>query len=297
MKKIVKVVALLSIVAAVMMGCKNPAGGNTDDPTGGNTTGGSTTGGSTNDSDTPAPGGDTTKPADTTPAPQTKFTNAAWVATGITEAYGGVYIDYANIGVPANFKITDYDYIKVNATLSKAGEEVTTAWKTGFIHFQDEDEVNHTVQNINNGFSSKYGSVYLPVADLGGKALKKIMVQNAQDNVDTIKVNYIEFVKVEDGAIPVANLDDAVAKGSAGKKVVFHVVYDDTAKANNGVGQLQLNEKPWTASSVTFVATAKVSDGEENFEVAYADVKSVYDAGYTATSFYNGANLQYIYLK
>lgn len=58
MKKIVKVVALLSIAAAVMMGCKQPTGGNTDDPTGGNTTGGNTTGGSTTDSDTPAPGGD-----------------------------------------------------------------------------------------------------------------------------------------------------------------------------------------------------------------------------------------------
>lgn len=64
MKKIVKVVALLSIAAAVMMGCKNPAGGNTDDPTGGNTTGGN----NTPSSEAPAPTDPTTPTTPVTPA-------------------------------------------------------------------------------------------------------------------------------------------------------------------------------------------------------------------------------------
>lgn len=225
-----------------------------------------------------------------------KYTNASWVTTGITEKNSGVFINAEDIGLPDDFDLTAYDYIKVNATLSKDGAEVTTAWNTGYVHFVDEDDTNHSVYNINNGFSSKYGSVYCPVADFGGKALKKICVQNSSDNVDTIKVNYIQFIKVEDGAVPVASLDAAITAGESGKTVVFHVAYSDKASDNNGVGQIQLPSSPWTASSITFVAT-NVAAGEESFEVDYDDLEAVYADGYTATSFYNGASLQYIYIK
>ena len=231
---------------------------------------------------------------------QTKFTNDNWIKTGVEKQYDGVYIDWADIGLPEDFNFSDYAYLKINATLLKDDVEVITEWNTGFIHLSDADGNNvQTISNINNNRSSDYNSTWFPIGELES-APAKISVQNAQNNVDTIKVNYLEFVSIEEYSklLLEPTLKNIITEGVEGNTVVFGIVYTDEATSNNGVGQLQLDKSPWTVGNVRFISGSSVAPNKiEEFEVSYKDIKSDYDNGYTAWSFYNGALLQYVYIK
>ncbi|MCH5293382.1 MAG: hypothetical protein J1E07_06605, partial [Treponema sp.] len=252
-------------------------------------------------------GGQTDNGGDSNPgnsnAPKTKFTNSAW-NKAVEKQYDGVFIDVSSIDYPENFDFSEYDFLKVNVTFSKGGEEVTTAWSTGFAHLQKKNGDSHetllTISNINNGVSSKYNSAWFPIAMLK-EVPEQLAVQSAEgsDKIDLVTVNYIEFVKIEGLKKGVENnVASIVNSGKTGDKVVFAVVYDDSAKNYNGIGQIQLPDSPWTASDVTFLSDGNVKPGYiQEIEKSYDEVKTASDTGYTGLSFYNGAFLQYVYIK
>ena len=245
-------------------------------------------------------GGEDPENPDDPNAPKTKFTNPTW-NTAIKDPYNGVFIDVSSIDYPENFDFSEYDFLKVNVTFSKGGEEVTTLWSTGFAHLQKENGDNLlTIQNINNGVSSKYNSAWFPIAMLK-EVPTQLAVQSAVggDEIDFVTVNYIEFVKIEGLKKGVENnVASIVNSGKTGDKVVFAVVYDTFVASNNGIGWIQLPDAPWTASDVTFLSDGNVEPGYiQEIEKSYDEVKTASDAGYTGLAFFNGAFLQYVYIK
>lgn len=291
MKKIVKVVALLSMAAAVMMGCKNPAGGNTDDPTGGNTTGGN----NTPSSEAPAPTDPTTPTTPTTPdtpAPQTKFTNAAWELVP-SQAYDGITITLAD--VLGDTDISKYEALKVNITfLNAENKEIVYNYDndtpansdlTGQVVSLGAGDWNpiETVNNVIPQGVSENEGVYIPLS----ADVKKIAVQNGDTKCKKMKINYIELIEKGEGSV-YATLKSAQAALTAGKKA--YVAFTMTSDGKGGWGLGGLVDASWQVAE-EIKAPATYTPGE----VIEVEVSKLADA--KNINFYNGASFAYIRIK
>lgn len=205
------------------------------------------------------------------------------------------------MGLDEKLKWSDYDYLKINATLLKDNKEVISS-NAGLINLKkDTKEIAHKY-NINDVLSSKYGSVYFPITTDIPTTIEVLRSAENNDVVDTIKVNSIEFIKLEDeNATSVeADLSKVIEKGTELKssKVVFVFAYNEKVTAYNGIGGLASSDWTDNSTKVSFNADGEPSVGKiVPTEIDFSIIKQEYDNGYININVYNGACLQYIYLK
>ena len=246
-----------------------------------------------------------------TPEVKTKYTNDNWVndapKSGANE-YPGVFIGLADIGLDENLKLSDYDYVKINVTYSKGGEDLGNI---GFVHFAtNDDETLSFARDFNKDMGSKYASAYLPITGVINDVSKaqKFMIQcdNQKGQVDKIKVNYIEFVKIPglkkgvsyDSTWTNSYMKQILNAGASGDTVVFGLAYSDEVEAYNGV--FGLADSKWASNSkeIAFSAGGDAKAGMiEEFTVSYDDLKAEADKDFVNLNSYNGAALQYVYIK
>lgn len=246
-----------------------------------------------------------------TPEVKTKYTNDNWVndapKSGANE-YPGVFIGLADIGLDENLKLSDYDYVKINVTYSKGGEDLGNI---GFVHFAtNDDETLSFARDFNKDMGSKYASAYLPITGVINDVSKaqKFMIQcdNQKDQVDKIKVNYIEFVKIPglkkgvsyDSTWTNSYMKQILNAGASGDTVVFGLAYSDEVEAYNGV--FGLADSNWASNSkeIAFSAGGDAKAGMiEEFTVSYDDLKAEADKDFVNLNSYNGVALQYVYIK
>ena len=297
MKKMKRISAVLLLAAGFALafgGCSN-----TKDETGteqggeagsGDETGG--TGDSNNDSENP----------DDPNAPKTKFTNSDWKATP-SAAYGNLIIALDDLDID----YSKYDFIKVNAKFLDAdGKEIlyTNNIATGQVLVENgkqygaDDYKSLSVTNMNS-ISSDFSSAYIPIKSLGFEP-KKINVQNAGENVKSYAVNYIEFVKIP--GLKKATEKKAASitsAGTSGDTVVFVVSYGKELSTSWGIGGMQ--DSSWTNFDPNvgeFHPTSTTSAGSiDEFSFDFDKIKKSFEDGFVNFNFYNGAELQYVYIK
>lgn len=310
--------ALLAVgFALVFGGCSNTKDETETEQDGGDETGG--TGDSNNDSENP----------DDPNAPKTRYTSDAWVKNDFTgedgkpSLYPTLNIALDSISLDENLKVSDYDYVKVNVTYTKNSKEVTN--NKGSVRIEDADANYLSYTEYVNAMSSEYSSAYLPIKGVidDFSIAKQISIQcnNAKwdsttnanvlsEEIDNIKVNYIEFVKIANVKKGVSCnkeswgdgnsfVEEIVKAGKAGDKVVFAFVYDSEDKEGWGIAQLQSNdgEDKGLDLSKGNGKGSTAAGGIEEFEVSYDDVKSDATSGRTSIWFGNSAALQYVYIK
>ena len=239
---------------------------------------------------------------------KTKYTNSAWVKTGITAAYDGLYLSLSDLGLDENLNIKDYAYLKANVTFSgnsktigyvtKQGEtgSYTEAPGQGIILGTGDWNPLATIKfTKDEGESPNAAQIFLPLSD---EAIK-IAIQNTDDSIDTITVNYLEFIKIPDAKYCCTELaaSTITSNSSKGTQVVLGVLYSSNAKANNGVGTLSSEDWKSNCKDVNICSSETgISNGYEEFEFTTSDFVG-YLSAYPNINFYNGGSLGYIYFK